>query len=112
VHPPDPDTKKIGANSVLVDVLLDGVYGGKPAQAIVSGTCKYWWGNEPYFSVGERARSWVCDFKTFGAGWPPHLAGQDIRGNPELENWYGQKPQPIVGDRKSLNPLRIDGLHA
>ena len=108
MSPPDPDHKKIGANRVLVEVLLDGVSGGKPLRRSCRGRCTYWWGNEPAFGVGERARSWDCDLKTFGAEWPPHLAAQDIRGNPELENWYGQKPQPIVGDRKSLHPLRID----
>ena len=83
---------------------------GRPSQVIVSGECAYWWGNEQAFGPGKRARSWSCEFKTYSTEWPPHLTEHDFIGNPDLENWYGPRPQPFVGDRTSLHPLTIDDV--
>ena len=110
VFPPKHGASMGEGNSVIVDALLDGIYGSKFDQIYLFGKCTYWWGDEPNFGAGERAHSWNCDFKTYDIDWPPRERENDIRGNPLLEGWYGARPQPIVGEKGSDHPLRIDDL--
>jgi hypothetical protein len=97
-------------NNVLVSVVLDGVYNKEDEQIYVFGKCNYVSGAGRVENY-ERLHTWNCEFKSYLTGFPPNLIEHDVRGNPELEDWYGKLPQPIVNSPDtSEDPVRIAEL--